>query len=144
MVELAVVEEIIVRRYQVLLLLLPLLLVRLVLVEMVVTPGIQELLVLLLKRVRRRRREMLQLLLLLLGVMVEDGLVVPNLLLIHIARAGEEILSVYRYASRMFRNCDSKTIFIPRFERLPIHAQDSREEKRGQAGKREVRKVSTF
>ncbi len=115
--------------------------------KMVVTPGIQELLVLLLllKRVsrRRRRRKMLQLLLL-LGVMVEDGLVVPKLLLIHVGRAGEEILSVYRYASRMFRNCDSKTIFIPRFERLPIHAQDSREEKRGQAGKREVRKVSTF
>ncbi len=73
-------------------LLLPLLLVRLVLVEMVVTPGIQELLVLLLllKRVnrRRRRRKMLRLLLLLLGVMVEDGLVVPKLLLIHVARAG--------------------------------------------------------
>ncbi len=120
-------------------LLLPLLLVRLVLVEMVETPGIQELLVLvlLLKRVnrRRRRREMLQLLLLLLGVIAKDGLVVPKLLLIHVGRAGEEILSVYRYASRMFRNCDSKTIFIPRFERLPIHTQDSREEKRGQAGK---------
>ena len=131
-----------------LLLLLPLLLVRLVLVEMVVTPGIQELLVLvlLLKRVnrRRRRREMLQLLLLLLGVIAKDGLVVPKLLLIHVGRAGEEILSVYRYASRMFRNCDSKTIFIPRFERLPIHTQDSREEKRGREGKREVRKVSTF
>ncbi len=127
-------------------LLLPLLVVRLVLVEMVVTPGIQELLLLLLKRVsrRRRRRKMLELLLLLLGVMAKDGLEVPKLLLIHVGRAGEEILSVYRYASRMFRNCDSKTIFIPRFERLPIHTQDSREEKRGQAGKREVRKVSTF